>query len=363
VSRVDTKADFSRIRYANCWEDAGILLTALAPRLAGGRALSIASAGDNTLAMLLLAPERVVAVDFSVAQLACLDLRMAGFRRLSYEELLGFLGVEPSDSRGRVYRALRGELSSDSRAFWDAHDRLIERGVIHAGKFERYFGFLRAVVKLVQSRRRVDQLLVTRAPSERADFYASQWNTWLWRSVTGLVCSRRVMGALGRDPSFFAHAEGSMAAHVRERAAHAATAQDPAANPYLRYILTGEFAGCLPLYLEREHFEDIRSRLDCVELLRGDVSDAASRHGPFDAFNLSDVFEYMSRAEFDACAERLAGAATADACVAYWNMLAPRDLAESRPADFVAERERAGCLHRRDRAFFYSAFHVARRRS
>src|SRR5437763_16682991 len=56
-SEAAERADFSGIRYAQCWEDADILLAALEPG-PGKRCLSIASAGDNTLALLSRNPER-----------------------------------------------------------------------------------------------------------------------------------------------------------------------------------------------------------------------------------------------------------------------------------------------------------------
>ena len=92
-SEVAARADFSGIRYAQCWEDADILLDALnvGP---GHVCLSIASAGDNALAMLTRDPARVVALDLSPAQLACLELRVCAYRNLAHEELLELIGVE-----------------------------------------------------------------------------------------------------------------------------------------------------------------------------------------------------------------------------------------------------------------------------
>lgn len=49
--KIEERVRFDAIRYANCWEDADILMTALEPA-AGKRILSIASAGDNSLALL-----------------------------------------------------------------------------------------------------------------------------------------------------------------------------------------------------------------------------------------------------------------------------------------------------------------------
>ena len=49
-AEIADKANFERIRYAQCWEDADVLLEAIEVTRAGTY-LSIASAGDNTLAL------------------------------------------------------------------------------------------------------------------------------------------------------------------------------------------------------------------------------------------------------------------------------------------------------------------------
>ena len=49
-SEIAEKANFAKIRYAQCWEDADVLLEALQVDTAD-TCLSVASAGDNTLAL------------------------------------------------------------------------------------------------------------------------------------------------------------------------------------------------------------------------------------------------------------------------------------------------------------------------
>ncbi|MGH8726523.1 MAG: DUF3419 family protein, partial [Burkholderiales bacterium] len=83
------------VAYAQCWEDADVLLEALDVRR-GQSCLSIASAGDNTLALLARSPARVVAIDMNPAQIACLELRVAAYRKLAHGELLELLGSAPS---------------------------------------------------------------------------------------------------------------------------------------------------------------------------------------------------------------------------------------------------------------------------
>lgn len=88
-------AIYPRIRYAQCWEDADILLEALAVQ-PGDVCLSIASGGENSLSLLSQSPAKVIAVDCNPSQLAILELKAAAFRNLSHAELLRFLGSHPA---------------------------------------------------------------------------------------------------------------------------------------------------------------------------------------------------------------------------------------------------------------------------
>jgi S-adenosylmethionine-diacylglycerol 3-amino-3-carboxypropyl transferase len=99
---IHERARFTRLRYANCWEDADVLVRALAP-LEGARCLSIASAGDNSFSLLAAGAAHVLAVDLSPTQIALVALKAAAFRGLDHGALLDFLGVRPSPDRRAVY--------------------------------------------------------------------------------------------------------------------------------------------------------------------------------------------------------------------------------------------------------------------
>jgi S-adenosylmethionine-diacylglycerol 3-amino-3-carboxypropyl transferase len=359
-AEVANRADFSEIRYAQCWEDADILLDALQIQ-PGDVCLSIASAGDNALAMLARNPRCVVAVDLSPAQLACVELRVAAYRELQHPELLELIGSRPSAQRARLYQKCRSQLSPDARRFWDARAADIEQGIGGAGKFERYFQLFRnRIIPLIHSRQRVERLLRGGAREERARFYEHEWNNWRWRALFNIFFSRFVMGRLGRDPEFFKHVEGSVADRILSRARYAMTELNPAENPYMQWILTGEHRTALPFALRPENFDAIRANLDRLEWHCCSVEEFLDRAGDaaFDRYNLSDIFEYMSVDNYHRLLERLARSGRRGGRLAYWNMLAPR-----RRPDTMADRlrplnELAAQLHQRDKAFFYSAFVV-----
>lgn len=357
-SAIETRASFGMIRYANCWEDADVLADALRLR-PGDRVMSIASGGDNTLALLAAGPALAIAVDLSGAQLACLALKRLAMLRLEHREFLRFLGFDSGAERVRTYRGLRGELDADARAFWDANEALIESGLIHGGRFERYFRlFRRWALPLVHSRADVRELIAEKSREARERFYSERWNTVRWRMLFRVFFSRFVMGRLGRDPEFFRYVEGSVAERIANRVAHALTALSVHDNPYAVYILTGSFGAALPAYARPETYDIIRGNLGALELFQG-TTGAAIAHfgGRVDAWNLSDIFEYMGPDLFAQVAGEIVSACAPGARLAYWNMLAPRRVSLVNPAATYCEA-RSRELFLRDRAFFYQAFIV-----
>jgi len=358
MTEAATRADFSQIRYAQCWEDADVLVQALAPQ-PGHVCLSIASAGDNALALLAGAPARVIAVDLNPAQIACLELRVAAYRQLQHQELLELVGSVPSPQRPALYQRCRPQLSPAARTSWDGHPQEIVRGIGGAGKFERYFQTFRTrILPLIHSRQRVNELLGGGDRQRRETFYERSWNTWRWRLLFHFFFSRFMMGKLGRDPAFFRYVEGCVADRILTRTRHALTALDPAANPYLQWILTGRHTTALPFALRPENFGKIRENLDRLEWSLGSIEQYLDSHPGLhvDGFNLSDIFEYMSPANYQSLLERLIQSSRPGARLAYWNMLAPRRRPEILAGKLRPLEDIATALFQEDKAWFYSRF-------
>jgi S-adenosylmethionine-diacylglycerol 3-amino-3-carboxypropyl transferase len=356
-SEASTHADFSKIRYAQCWEDADILLAALDIQ-PGDSCLAIASAGDNALAMLSHHPAQVIAIDLSPAQLACLELRVAAYRELSHQELLILIGSTSGTDRQALYQRCRSQLSRDTLYFWDTHPNEIDRGIGNAGKFELYFAnFRNQVLPWIHNQSRIQDLLQNKTIEQRQQFYSQEWNTWRWQALFRIFFSRFVMGRSGRDPSFFKYVQGSVADRILQRTQYALTTLNPAENPYLQWILTGHHT-TLPYALRPENFDPIRTNLDRLEWHCISIEDYLEQIGEnaIDRYNLSDIFEYLSPQNYRLLLEKLIHSGRSGGRLAYWNMLAPR----SRPPELAPHLKPhttlSQHLHAQDKAFFYSAF-------
>jgi S-adenosylmethionine-diacylglycerol 3-amino-3-carboxypropyl transferase len=358
-SEIQHRADFSAIRYAQCWEDSRLLIAALEP--AGRDCLSIGSAGDNSFALLAGGAKSVTAVEMNAAQIACIELRRAAYLTLDHGEFLDLLGSRLCPDRMKLYHACRDKLPEPVRQFWDAMPEAIKRGIGSAGKFERYFALFRNwILPLAHGRKRVLSLLEPRSPEERLKFYHEVWDNRRWRWIFQMFFSRTAMGALGRDPEFFKYVEGSVADRILKRTRHALVELDPSENPYLHWILTGTHGSDLPEALEERNFEYIRTALseDRFVVVQSPLEAwlAANPTSRYDAFNLSDIFEYMNDSNTGDLLEKIIDASNPGARLAYWNMLAPR----SRP-EALADRLKpceSESFFAEDRAFFYSRFVV-----
>ncbi|MFZ9937880.1 MAG: DUF3419 family protein [Luteolibacter sp.] len=359
TSEIQHRAGFTTIRYAQCWEDSRLLSAALKP--AGRHCLSIGSAGDNSFALLANGAASVTAVEMNAAQVACIELRRAAYLTLGHTEFLELLGSRPSSRRNNIYQKCRGAMAKDARNFWDARPDEIGRGIGAAGKFEGYFALFRKfVLPFAHTRKRVRLLLNPREPAERESFYHEVWDNRRWRWIFHAFFSRAVMGALGRDPEFFRYVEGSVADRILERTRHALTVLDPSANPYLHWILTGTHGAVLPEALTGENFALIREALVAgrFKVFHGPIEKLL--HEPpesrFDAYNLSDIFEYMSEESTARLLLKIVAASNPGARLAYWNMLAPRSRPESMADVLRCHEEEAERCFADDRAFFYSRF-------
>ncbi|PAW77853.1 MAG: S-adenosylmethionine--diacylglycerol 3-amino-3-carboxypropyl transferase [Verrucomicrobia bacterium Tous-C9LFEB] len=359
LAEAATHADFNLIRYAQVWEDADILLAALDIQPTDV-CLSIASAGDNVLSLISRSPARVIALDLSPAQLACMELRVAAFRQLEYPTILELIGIKHSENRSDHYQKCRINLCEGTRAFWDSHPEWIAQGIGHVGKFEHYFSvFRRFILPLVMNRKKVDALLSPKSKEDRSRFYHEAIDSSRWRMLFHLFFSRTVMGWKGRDPSFFRYVEGTVSDRILTRLRHALIELEPDKNPYLQWILLGTYRTVLPHYLREENYESIRRNLDRLEWHESSIeSYLEGAPDLISKFNLSDIFEYMSEANTHAILEKIGQTAKKGSRLAYWNMLAPRCVPADlhhliRPIDDLGAR-----LHQVDKAFFYSAFHV-----
>ena len=354
------RVDFGKIRYANCWEDAELLLQGL-NLLPGSKVLSIGSAGDNSFSLLTSAPQQVVVVDISPVQLYLIELKREAIRLLDRNTFMGFMDFLPMTAvkRTEIFKQIRSRLTLSARAYWDAKEEMIQLGLIHQGKFERYFQlFAHKVLPLIHSHEKVNQLIAKKSPKAQALFFEQQWNTWRWRNFFKVFFSKYVMGRLGRDKRFLQEVELKVSDFILKQAQQHLSSPNAQENYMLNYALTRDFQGTYPHYLKEASYKLIQERLDQLILVQGYVEEALDTYGPFDAFNLSNIFEYLDEQSFQKLSTRLIEGGSCQAKYAYWNLMVDRIMSQN--ATGLERMQKTD--YQSDRGFFYKRFVLEEKR-
>lgn len=356
-SEIENYAKFDLIRYAQVWEDADVLIEALQIN-EKDNILSIASAGENAISMLIKNPNKVYAIDLNINQIACTELKKIAYKFLNYVECMQLMGVFESNHRINLYEKIKNKLTDTTRKYFENNKEIIKKGIINTGRFENYFNiFGQKVLPLIHSKRTRKELLEKKSKEERIKFYDEKWNNVRWQLLFRIFFSKTVMGKLGRDKAFFRYVNVNVAEHILRRTKYAITELDTSQNSYLHYIINGKYENVLPVAYRKENFELIKQNIDKLILLTESVETFIERDDVdyISKYNLSDIFEYMDDSQMCKIFKKIFTKSPKGTRIAYWNMLADKRASKYFKNLEYKEKESQELLNQ-DKAFFYSNF-------
>ncbi|HEY3359567.1 MAG TPA: DUF3419 family protein [Polyangia bacterium] len=349
------------LRYSQVWEDHALLEAALAISPADD-ILSITSAGDNVLALLLQGPRRITALDCNPAQNALLELKLAAIRHLDHAAFVRLLGVVAGEDRLRLYEAIRPGLSRSAQTFWDGQAAALSAGVIDAGRLERYMrGFhLRVLAPLAPA---IGRLLAAPSLDAQRELFDAEIARPELVQAFAAYFGRQELARDGRSPEQFRFVdELDVAGALWQRFRYACRDLPARGNFYLEYALTCRYGDLEqgPPYLRPANYPRLKELASRVELVTDDLGAflRGCPAGAFDKANLSDVFEYVSETDTEALMVQLARALRPGGRFAFWNLLVPRSSTPRVQRWLRPQHAPADALWRRDRSWFYSAFRI-----
>jgi S-adenosylmethionine-diacylglycerol 3-amino-3-carboxypropyl transferase len=341
------------LKYSNCWEDADLLANALKVD-SNSHILSIASAGDNSLYLLKDNPASLTCVDLNEIQLYTAELKATAIQYLDYTAFLGFLGFTNVSDRWTIFKQLESHLSRACATYFNNNKQLIISGIIHQGKFEKYFQkFANTILPFIHNKKEISELFREKSAQEQKEFYNKVWNNRRWRFLFKLFFSKWVMGKFGREPEKLQHVEEKVSEFIYQKAQAHLRSKDCQHNYILRYTLTGNFGDELPPFAQELHFNTIKNWLQSKNIVYklNTLEDCLLDVGApkYNRFNLSNIFEYMPIAIFEDNLEAIYQASEKGSRLAYWNLMVVRQLSQS--VQFEAIPNTAI-----DKGFFYRAF-------
>jgi S-adenosylmethionine-diacylglycerol 3-amino-3-carboxypropyl transferase len=370
---------FRGLVYTQIWEDPEVDLEALALR-ADSHIVAIASGGCNVLSYLIDDPARITAVDLSRAHVALNRLKLVAASRLpSWEVFYRFFGAADDEANVAAYaRLIAPHLDSQSRLYWEGRSlhqlgrRRISIFANHAyrhGVLGRFIGVTHAVCRAYGVDLR--ELLGARTLEEQRQFFETTLAPLFdKRAVRWATANRLSLYGLGIPPAQYeALAGGIDMRHVlRQRLERLACGFSLDDNYFAWQAFGRSYAenatGPLPPYLRRERFDEVRARVDRVEVLNRSITEylAGCADGSRDRYVLLDAQDWMTDAQLNALWTEITRTARPGARVIFRTAAEP-SLLPGRLEPAVLDRwryeaELSRDLTRRDRSAIYGGFHL-----
>ena len=347
---------FGQIVYSSANEDGRSEIAALA-MTSSDRVVAITGSGARALDLLLGNPREVVAVDFNPKQNFLLELKIAAYRHLNYEEFESFLGLKASSARSQAYQGLRTYLSKPAREFFDSNPRLLKDGVLYCGAWERYFKIFSWL--LLPRRRTLTKLFAARNLSEQNEIWQKNWSKGIWNWGMVLLSSPLVWKYVLREPGIYSvPGDFDISRYLKQRFDHAAQHFLFRETPYMSLLLRGRYdpQESLPLHLQRQNFATIRDRLDRISLHTGSLTEflsAVENAATIDCFSLSDTSSYANGDEYQLLWEGVLASARPQArfCERHFLVKFAPHLAQGR---ILRNEDLEARLSQSDNTFIYS---------
>jgi S-adenosylmethionine-diacylglycerol 3-amino-3-carboxypropyl transferase len=352
------QVSLSRLVFTHNWEDPESDHAALKIKT-NDRVMAITSGGCNVLGFLLFDPQVIYSIDINPAQSYMLELKVAAIRVLDFDGFSAFAGLAPSEVRLNIYKNVRLLLSNEAIEFWDQQDKILSRGFIMSGKYERFILIAGKFLNLLQGKKRVRRLFEDKTSAEQEGYFDNGWNTRRFHLLFKLLFNKRMLAKRGLVADYFHFDDGSksFAESFYNRSKKAFRDIPVRGNYFLSLYLLGKYRNGqeVPAYLKEENFELIKSRLDRIKIITSDaqgwVDSMASK--TIDCFALSNICELMSESDTHKLFTAVCKAAGTGARVIFRNLIIPREVPEELQDKIVKDEALSKLIFNNDRSFVY----------
>ena len=341
------------------WEDPNSDIKAL--RISQGDSImTITSGGCNTLQFLCYDPEIIYAVDINPSQSFLLEMKIGAIKTLNYDQFIEFLGLLPSDIRIEQYQKIRNCLSEDAGHFWDHHLKIIEKGFLIRGRYENFVKYVGKLIQFIQGRKRVRGLFANENLDQQKEFYDNFWDTKRTRLIFNLFFNKHILARRGLKADYFHFDDGStsFAESFFKKFSHAARDIPVDGNYFLHLYLMGKYRSLqeAPIYLLKEHYEIIKSRVGRIRIITDDAKKWLMSIPDFsiDCFSLSNICELMSLEDTRTLFNEVFRSSTNDGRICFRNLMIPREVPEELQDKIIKDNELSKELMELDRSFVYS---------
>ena len=321
--------------------------------------LAITSGGCNVLGFLLSDPEIIYSIDINPAQSWMLELKIAAIKSLRFDDFISFVGLKEHDNRLSLFEKVKPFLSKEALEFWNRQDKILKKGFLMNGKYERFILVAGKFLNLLQGKKRVRGLFKEKTREEQEIYFDTVWNTKRLHYLFKLLFNKRMLAKRGLVADYFHFDDGSksFAESFYNRSKKAFRDIPVKGNYFLSLYLLGKYSNDkeVPAYLKRENFEIIKSRVDRIKIITADAQgwlDSMPAES-INCFALSNICELMSEKDTHRLFSAVAVTARKNAKVIFRNLMIPREVPEDLRSEIIKDEALSKEIQFNDRSFVY----------
>ena len=325
----------------------------------GDRMMTITSGGCNTLSFLLHDPKEIYAIDINPSQSYLLELKIAAMRRLGFEEYLAFLGLKEMQYRVNKYQSFRNDLSDEAKTFWNRNLKMIEKGFLMYGRYEKFVKLVSRWIYLIQGGRRINGLFTDKTFEEQKTFYHQYWDTRRTRLMFDLFFNKYILARRGLKADYFHFDDGSdsFSESFCNRFRKALSEIPVKGNYFLHLYLKGCYKSLdeVPDYLLEGNFSIIKSRLDRIKIVTSDAKNwlSAMPDNFLNCFGLSNICELMNAGDTLKFFNEVTRTACPEARICFRNLMITREVPEILRDRIIMDEKLTRIIFDNDRSFVY----------
>ncbi|QJX45550.1 DUF3419 family protein [Hymenobacter taeanensis] len=346
-----------RVRYSLVWEDSRTLYQALELTPAD-EVLVITSAGCNALNALLAGPRRVTALDLNPVQNHLLSFKCYLIKYHSVDVFQALLGLKGAEEVARTWAQVAPAMPCALRQYWAPFFASHPGGLLTAGRLETYLtGFLPSLPLATQAA--LHGLFTFGTTASQAQFFERELHGTTFQEEFIRYFDAANLSK-GRDPQLFRYAPESGGEAFYARLRQQLRTQLARDNFFLRFFFFGPAhmpEQLLPPCYQTENFGALRERLPALQIRQGEASNfllsSAARH--ITKASLSNIFEYVSAAEFRRVTEALLQDPERPLRLVFWNLLQPQG---APPGPLPLDKDLSEALTAMDGCFYFRSVRV-----
>jgi S-adenosylmethionine-diacylglycerol 3-amino-3-carboxypropyl transferase len=352
------QVQLSKLIFTHNWEDPAIDERALTLK-EGDVVFTITSGGCNTLGFLRFNPASIYCLDINAAQNHLMELKKAAFIKLDYLTMAGFIGLNKITNRYSIYTSLQNTLSPEALQFWKSNNRILKNGIIMNGRYERFVKIAGALIRILQGRKKVNDLFEIQTIEDQKKFFDERWNNKRWHWIFNVMFNKKRLAKKGLVSDYFHFDDGSssFSESFYKRASHMMKNIPVKTNYFIALYYLGHYLNekAIPEYLKPENFGVIKQNINKVIPISADCKYWLEQQpdNKFDAFALSNICELMDDNDTLKLFTEVIRTAKPGAKIIFRNLMIPREVPENLRNIIIKNEPLSIELQQADRSFVY----------